>query len=1142
MIAVPGKVKFPGRALLFKVMFAKQLAVDLPQSLVQSKWDEAAEVLVDFFETVLEMQLLGKAGRLVRSRLDQLNRALLPGRARPSVEPDGVSVSSATAALRLRSMLPPALQTLGDESMALLLSHARVGNKALNAMWQGKAPMDMALAAAASEVMTRELTGQTVSLLGGPRYRQLPETVEWPVVAWLAQRLDIRLSVEDAEGHPLRVFEPEGATADGQSAVRREVVLTRHGRWHYGTGQDNRNDETVDSLFFYVQEPSGPAQLSDRRGEVAARLKEDAATQFKRPQQAYLLQRAIHHDTRTRTSVPKGEGTLLAVSIEGSRNLPEGRLSGSAARSVSAHCERCVAQPGSPANLAKARHQADLAALAGAPGPAGLQSLTQSAESLYLGGLLRLFIDRGLGQRVALRVVDGGRTVAAWGHEQASQVLVLQRQGEEGAYVYRGELVGADIVTPAKDTPAPLSDVLLRIMDDSVRERLDVNIGDAQALNRAVMDKVLSGAENAPAQGSLKGVDARRDPELGTWLQAVTLNGVPGADGLTREGSKTWLPWAAGALELRQEGPAWRVQGPGALHGPLLLCSYGEWRRLQEPVEAVAGLVDGPVQGAAVSARLSAMHVRDPLARIYHDDNAAGTGGGASYIAFRGLNTTFYRIKPAEPGALEVEVVRPGGTGGGVWLHRLPSGIWQPARTLPGGMDNGDELPWRPWPRPGAQQLPRTLGLLGSVHENTFSLAGGTHKSTNPFYPFVRPFNRRADFARRLASAPARVRESTDSTNIAAKVALFHHDWQLPVDITALRFFRMPGEITSEAKQINGALIADLITARQAGQPLITRLLEPMSGSGFYSSFVRAAGFRGEIRVNDINPLVSLAQAEIARQPDRVKHHINAIKQALVDLWQVDNPDFVFDPQTLKIQFPNGDAARDFVNSPQVRRYRDDVRHYFYSTVETQYKLIDGGIVVSPDSSFLADPVNGEAEARAYIAAAFYIMQNNSTRHRAPVQVNELGRLDLPMAIVVRDGNGGTVLLLGSGLANLDGLNYLSYLHNGERGPTSFSRTDGWSLFRVTEGESNLGDLAILSGHFSDVHLDEVQFIRKVEEHVMPFVRNRGRVIITNAYSPYKERAFLALGLRVFVLENRTNGFLLVMNDAVARDAGLANA
>lgn len=1144
LIAVPGKVKFPGRALLFKAMLAKQLAVDLPQSLVQSKWDEAAETLVDFFETVLEMQLLRKAGRLVRSRLDELNRTLLPERMHPSYEAGGVSVPPITASQAVRSMLPPVFQTLDDKVMSTLLSHAGIGEKALNAMWRGKAPMDMALAAAASEVMSRELAGQTALLLASPRYMQLPETVEWPVVAWLSHSLSIRISIEDADGRPLRVFEPERSALGGEGAVRREVVLTRHDRWHYGTAQENGNGETGNSLFFYVQAPIRVEQFADKRGEHALRLKQEAAAQFTQPQQAYQLQRAIHHDTRTRASVPEGEGTLLAVAVDGSRHLPEGRLQGSDARSVSTHSERCVAQAGSPANLAKARYQADLAALAGAPGPAGPQSLSHGAQSLYLDALLRLFAERGLEGQVAVRVVDAGRTVAGWGHDQASQVLVLQRQGKEGAYVYRGELADGDTVAPARHSPMPVSDVLLRVMDDGVRERLGINIGDAQALNQAVMEKVLAGAAGGTAQGSLKGVDAHRDPEVAACRQAVTLSALPGVDGRVLEGGRLWLPWGAGALEVQQEGPSWRVQGPGAMQGPLLHRSYGEWRRLQEPLAAVGQLVDGPVQGAALVARLVAMHARDPLARIYHDgvDNTVGTGGGASYIAFRGLNITFYRIKPAAPGASEVEVVRPAGTGGGVWLHRLPSGIWQPARTLPGGMDNADEAPWRPWSRPGAQEVPRTLGLLGSAHERTFSLAGGTHKSTNRFYPFIRPFNRRAEFDRRLASASGEVQGRADSTNIAAKVDLFHHQWQLPVDITALRYFRMPGEITSEAKQINGALIADLVMAQQAGQPLITRVLEPMSGSGFYGNFVRAAGFRGELRVNDISPLVSLTQAEIVRQPDRVKYHINSIKQALVELWQADNTDFAFDPHTLKIQFPNGDTSRDFVNSPQVKRFRDDVRHYFYSTVETQYKLIDGNIVIAPDSSFLTDPVQGEAEARAYIAAAFYIMQNNSTRHRAPVQINEMGRLDLPMAIVVRDGNTGTVLLLANGLSNLDGLNYLSYLNTGERGQTHFSRADGWEMFRVVDGESNLGDLAILSGHFSDVYLDEVQFMKHVEDHVMPFVRNRGRVIITNAYSPYKERAFLELGLRVFVLENRASGFLLVMNDAVARDAGLANA
>lgn len=1129
LIAVPGNVKFPGRALLFKAMFAKQLAIDLPLSLVQSKWDEAAEVMVDFFETVLEMQAGRKAGRLMKSRIDTLNQALLPGRAAGAHVP-------VSALQRLRSMLPPALRGLDDASLSAMLHQAGIGKPALDAMWQGKTEMDMGLAASAAQTISRALVARTALLLRTPGYTQLPVAVEWPVVGCLARRLDIRISIEDAEGTSIKVFEPE---TRGQAT--RDVVLIRHGDWHYGMAEENRDGAMADSLFHFVQLPPASSEAIDNRGAVATALRREVAEQFQHPAGEYLLERAIHHGTRPRAVVPAGEGALLAVSVDGSDSVPEGALQGAAARAISAQCERCVARPGSQANLAKARYQADLAALAGGPGSSGYQSLTHDAQTLYLSGMLGLLKEKGLGQAVAIRIRSGHTSLEAWGDEQAPQVLVLERRGNDGVYTYRGVFNDGDDVLPAADSRMPLSDILLRVMSDTARASLGINIGDAQALNRAVMEKVLADAGRSAALGSLKGVDLLADPELDACQQALTLFEEPGSDGTIVQGGKAWLPWRGGVLEVHQEGPSWRVQGPGTARGPLLHRSYGEWRRLQEPLDVVARLVDGPVAGVAVLARLMAMHVRNPRARIYHD-TADTTGGGASYIAFRGLSTTFYRIKPAEAAAQEVELVRPAGTGGGVWLHRLPSGIWGPARTLPGGMNNPDELPWRPWIRPGAQQIPRTLGLEGSVHEATFSLAGGTHKAANRFYPFVRPHRRRTEFDRLFSRAPQDIQRGSDSANIAAKVELFHNQWHLPVDITALRFFRMPGEITSEAKQINGALIADLVLARHAGQPLITRVLEPMSGSGFYSSFVRAAGFRGEVKVNDINPLVSLAQVEIVRQPDRVKHHVNAIKQALVELWQVDNVDCAFDPQTLKIQFPNGAASREFVNSAPVRRFRDDVRHYFYSTVETQYRLIDGGIVIAPDSSFLVDPVNGEAEARAYIAAAFYIMQNNSARHRAPVQVNEMGRLDLPMAIVVRDGNTGSVLLLSSGLSNLDGLNYLSYLHGHERGRTTFSRADGWEMFRVIEGESNLGDLAILSGHFSDVYLDEVQFMRQVEAHVMPFVHNHGRVIITNAYSPYKERAFLALGLRVFVLENRSNGFLLVMNDAVTRDAGLANA
>ncbi|AIR90710.1 hypothetical protein [Pseudomonas cremoricolorata] len=135
-------------------------------------------------------------------------------------------------------------------------------------------------------------------------------------------------------------------------------------------------------------------------------------------------------------------------------------------------------------------------------------------------------------------------------------------------------------------------------------------------------------------------------------------------------------------------------------------------------------------------------------------------------------------------------------------------------------------------------------------------------------------------------------------------------------------------------------------------------------------------------------------------------------------------------------------------------------------------------------------------------------MQCNSSVNNAAVRINDVGRLDLPMAIVLKDGGAGAVLMLGKGLANLDGLNYLSYLHGEQNAQTHFSTGDGWQMLSVEQGRDNLGDLAIVSGHFSHVYADEVNFITQVREHVM---------------------------------ENRSNGFLLALSDSVARDVGLPN-
>ncbi len=1133
LIAVPGQVRFPGRALLFKALFAKQLAVDLPLSAVQAKWQDVGQSLLDFFETVLEMQAGRKAGKLLRSRLGTVSRLL--GETPVGADPENRTL---TAAQRLREMLPAALRSLDDAALTSLMQRAGVDEGRLERFWKGQVALDMGLAAAASEALDQRLMQLTLAHLAQPSYTQLPPAVEWPLLGWLAESQQLRIEVADEQGRPLRAFAPEQAPAGSDSAALPELRLSRHGRWRYRS--QSSSEDTLDSPFAKVVALLHGEVAPSEQLRLTQVLRDSAVEQLRGGEHGYRLQRAFHHDARPRASVPAGEGGLLAQTVSGASEVASGQLQGADAGTISLRCERSVAHPTSLQNLAKARYQADLAALAGGYGRRGRQTLSHAAQQLYFSSLLGLFAERGV-QQVAIRIQAEGRSIAAWGAADAVQVLLLRQVGEAQAYTYTGVLPGNDLVLPAADSPTPLSEVLLRLLDDSARDLLGFAISDAAALNDAVVQRVAAGAAQGDAAVSPGGVPLQGDPLLAECLQDVVAPAVE-VTGVGAQGDQYWLPWGHGAIAVQREGNAWRAQRTDAGAGPLLQRQFGEWRRLQEPLPEMAPLVHGPVSGSLLLARLNEQYRRDPFARVYHDDarqDASGAGGG-SYIAWRGEQVGFYRIKPAEAGALEWEITRQGGTGGGLWVREARAGLWQLARTLPGGMDNDGNEPWRPWLRPQAQPLPHHLGLVGSEHARRFVVTGGTHKAVNRFFPFVRPYRLRAQYAQRLEAAPAAIRAPTSSDNIAAKVDLFQHQWGLPLDLSALPFFRMPGVVASEVKHIDGALIADLIGARLGEAPIISRVIEPMSGSGFYSNYVRACGFRGEVLVNDINPLVTHTQREIVRQPDAVKQHILAIKQTLLELWAASNPP-QFDPQTLRVTFPDVAAATAFVNSPEVKRFREDVRQYFYSTVETQFIVVDGQIQISPDSSFLLDPVNGELQARAYIAAAFYLMQTNSARNNAAVRINETGRLDLPMAIVIKDGGTGSVLMLGKGLANLDGLNYLSYLHAAPGMHTSFSTGDGWQMLRVEEGRSNLGDLALLSGHFSDVYLREEAFITQVREQVMPFVRNRGRLIMTNAYSPYKERAFIEMGLRVLVMENRSNGFLLAVSDSVARDVGLPN-
>ncbi|RWU19067.1 hypothetical protein DM813_22380 [Pseudomonas alkylphenolica] len=1125
LIAVPGKVKFPGRALLFKAMLLKQLAIDLPTSVVKSKWDEAGEALVDFFETVLEMGATRKAGTLARSRLDKLNRALLPDRHGDTGHSTDIPLTE--PALMLRGMLPPALQVLKDADLSEILRQSAVSAAELSAMRTAQAPMRMELAVEASLAMNRVLRAQATLTLGTPRYRELPSTVEWPIVGLLSQHLDICITVQGPDGMSLRRFEPaSGSLMPGSAAGKPEMVLTRYGNWHFSEGSENRNGAISNSLFYYVQPAPAGARPGDRVAQTD-RLRETVAELLLVPEIEHAFARAIHHGARPRASVQATDGMLLAVSVEGKDTVDPGRLTGGATRWISAESERRVPDANSIENFNKARLQHDLALLNGGFGLSASPALTQSAESLYLSGLLDLF-NGTPGMDVAVRVVTAGRSVAVWGNEGASQVLVLERRGVVDAHDYLGRLDARDSVSPAAQSANPLSELLLRLMSDTARDTLAINITEPHVLTRRVMDRVLSVRALSPTQGGLRGFDVTPQAGLATYVQTVTLTVSPEADGLARHEAKVWLEWGHGALEVRAEGEAWRVLSAAGGAGPLMLRSYGEWRILQEPIATLETLGGASVQDAPLLAKLNQMQIREPSARVYHvwaDDSVEG----GSYIAFRGSNAAYYRVRTAEAGAAELEVVRADGSGGGVWVRQGPSGVWEAARTLLGGMPDEEQVVlWRPQGALAPRPIPTGFGLQDSNYAARFRIGAGSHKAQNRFYPFVCPRGQQDVYNSRLSNSDAILSHRSSTANIATKVEVFSNQWGMPLDITSLPFFDMPGKISTEVRLVNGALIADLIGKRVAGQPVVRRILEPMAGSGFYSNYARAVGFTGAMQVNDVNPLVYLTQREIVEQPDQVKHYIESIKANLAAL-AYEGTGMRFDSIDLKKQFATRAEAEVFMTSEAASRIREDMKNYFYRLIDTHFVMTPAGIGVRSTLP--------ENEARAFLAAAFYLMQYNSARHAA-VRINSLGRIDLPMSSVVRDRQ--FVSLLYNGIANIDHLNYLSHLHTAQGESSVFTNYNGWEMFDPIDGTTKDGDLAIVSGHFSDNYLTEAQFMEKVTNHVVPFVNQGGRVVIINTHSLYKAEAFSELGFQVFEIRTPSTGYLLAVNTQVVTDVGLA--
>ena len=424
------------------------------------------------------------------------------------------------------------------------------------------------------------------------------------------------------------------------------------------------------------------------------------------------------------------------------------------------------------------------------------------------------------------------------------------------------------------------------------------------------------------------------------------------------------------------------------------------------------------------------------------------------------------------------------------------------------------------------------FALRHSRHAEKFRLDMSSWTSQNPFYPFTGEIGRRAHYKALLEQGDPLLRAATSADNIKQKIETFTR-WGMKIDIHSLPFFKLPGQVVTEVKDIDGGLIADLVNQKTNGQATIQRLIEPMAGSGFYANYARAVGFEGDMILNDNNPLISWTQKEIIQQPDRVKYYIDSIKDDLVELGK--QYGFEFDPFNLSIKFQNRQDSQAFIKSESVKNFRDAVKNYFNEAVDVVVELKNGELVISDpptrktsvgaqlqDDEVVISHPPPTANEKAFLAAVFYIAQNNNQRNTGIVEIRKINNgnysLHFPVSMMFTDGP--TVKLFSNGLINNNHINYLSHLHASAKHPTHFANEDGWTLLDSLRDKSNetknSSDLIILSGHFSNTYLTEEAFIRKIEQHVIPLSKNGAKIIITNAYSPHKETAFNTLGFHTF--------------------------
>jgi len=360
-------------------------------------------------------------------------------------------------------------------------------------------------------------------------------------------------------------------------------------------------------------------------------------------------------------------------------------------------------------------------------------------------------------------------------------------------------------------------------------------------------------------------------------------------------------------------------------------------------------------------------------------------------------------------------------------------------------------------------------------------------------------------------------------------------------DMMALRFFKLPISQIKELHYSNGSLIQKTITSLGVdGEPVIKRVIDPMSRTGAYSNYIRMLGFAGDIIDNDENPLVAITKSQIVHNHKEVVEEVKIIRDEIKRIGETHG--FVFDDNLVtRIDCENYKAKKQ----KAISDFRSEVREFLNDGLnDTLYDEGDGWRI----------------EDAPRTAALFYVTQNSTNqsgevipRYLTPGRrFRNSEKFSLPISIFHILSRSDKVGALGRAEGRYefveDTMEMIGLMHErpaieprpGEAsnviipalsGKTIFSSENRWEI--LNSQKVGKGDFIIISGHYKNSSETLDEFTSKLSEYVVPAAERGGCFLINNSYSDELNTRFEQMG---FLTEHNDNGYLLARNYTVEFD------